>query len=134
MPPQGYSRCQRESGSAFALNAIVEGTALRLTRGTTEEVAIPTASGRGQRVHRCPACKVALWSTYGSPLLRFVRVGTLDDAAAVRPDVHIYTSTKLPWVVLDTDTPAFEGYYDRRTLWPAAANARLEAAKAAARG
>lgn len=125
--------CQRETGSAFALNAIVEATALTVTRGTTETVTIPTASGRGQTVHRCPACKVALFSSYGSPLVRFVRVGTLDDPARVPPDVHIYTTTKLPWVVLPEGARVFADYYDRRQEWPAASNARLEAAKASAR-
>lgn len=127
------SWCQRESGSAFALNAIVEATGLTVTQGTPEAVTIPTASGRGQTVHRCPACKVALYSTYGSPIVRFVRVGTLDDPAQVPPDVHIYTTTKLPWVVLPAEARVFDAYYDRRQEWPAESTARFEAAKAAAR-
>ena len=91
---------------------------------------LPSASGRGQRVWRCPTCKVALYSAYSSRAFRFVRVGTLDRPADCPPDVHIYTTTKLPWVVLPDDTPAFAEYYDMKLQWPAAAQDRHAAARA----
>jgi hypothetical protein len=125
--------CQRETGSAFALNAIIETDRLHLT-GAVEMVRLPSASGKGQEVARCPACKVALYSHYAGAgrLAAFVRVGTLDDPAACPPQVHIYTATKLPWVVLGQQVPVFEGYYSLRDLWPAAAQARRDAMKARA--
>ena len=112
--------CQRETGSAFALNAIIETEAMTVT-GKPEDVRLPSASGKGQIIARCPDCRVALWSVYAGtgPLFRFVRVGTLDDPGACPPSIHIYTSTKLPWVVIPDDgTPVMEEYYRRSTHWP----------------
>ena len=127
------SWCQRETGSAFAVNAIIEMDRLEVT-GAVEMVTLPSASGKGQEVARCPACKVALYSHYAGAgrLAAFVRVGTLDDPATCPPQVHIFTSTKLPWVALDGSVPVFEGYYSLREVWPKAAQARREAMKARA--
>jgi hypothetical protein len=120
------SWCQRESGAAFALNALIEADAVELLTGEPQWIDTPSASGKGQRIARCPSCLLALWSCYSGagPKLRFVRVGTLDQPAQCPPDIHIYTSTKLPWVVLDPRTPAVPEYYDRKQHWPAASLAR----------
>ena len=84
--------------------------------------------GRGtQRIWRCPTCQVALFSQYGRPEVRFVRGGTLDQPSSIEPDVHIYTRSKLPWITLPDSAPAFEVYYDSKTLWPAASLDRLAA-------
>lgn len=112
--------CQRQTGSAFVLNALIETDRIAMLAGVPEPVAVPTNSGRPHDIHRCPACRTALWSDYGGrPGLRFVRVGTLDDPAAIEPDVHIFTRTKLPWVVLPDGARAFEVYYDMKEEWPA---------------
>ena len=114
--------CQRESGSAFALNAMIETDRLERLAGTPELDDTPSASGRGQKFLRCPTCRIAVWSHYAGAgtAVAFVRVGTLDDPDALPPDVHIFTSSKQPWVVLPAGTPAFAEYYDRDTIWPAA--------------
>ena len=114
--------CQRESGSAFALNAMIETDRLERLAGTPELVDTPSASGRGQKFLRCPTCRIAVWSHYAGAgtAVAFVRVGTLDDPDALPPDVHIFTSSKQPWVVLPAGTPAFADYYDRDAIWPAA--------------
>jgi hypothetical protein len=113
--------CQRQTGSAFVINALIETDRIALLAGAPEPVGVPTDSGRTHDIYRCPACRIALWSDYGGrPALRFVRVGTLDDPAALAPDVHIYTRSKLPWVQLPEGVPAFEAYYRTETLWPAA--------------
>lgn len=125
--------CQRESGSAFALNALVESDRVELLHGEPETVPTPSASGKGQRIVRCPQCRVALWSHYsgGGDAVRFVRVGTLDAPDALPPDVHIYTMSKQPWVVLPSGAPAFAEFYDPATVWTAQARDRYRAAKAA---
>lgn len=111
--------CQRESGASFALNAMIESDRVEIVGDEPEIVLTPSASGRGQRIARCPDCRVALWSHYAGngPLMRFVRVGTLDDPDALPPDVHIFTASKQPWVVLSPDTPAFAEYYERERVW-----------------
>jgi len=113
--------CQRESGSAFALNAMIEADRVELLGGAPEAVMTPSNSGKGQKYWRCPKCRIALWSNYAGAgdLVNFVRVGTLDDAAKFPPDIHIFTSTKQPWVVLPPGTPVVPEYYDRKQYWPA---------------
>ncbi len=120
--------CQRESGSAFALNALIEASNLELTAGETEGVATPTASGRGQEVHRCPDCKVAVWSFYGGfKQMAFLRVGSLDNPDAMPPDLHIWTSSKQPWLRLPDGAKAVDEYYKAAEVWPEASLARRKA-------
>ena len=120
--------CQRQTGSAFVLNLLIEADRVELVAGDPQPVDVPRDDGSVQRIFRCPACQVAVFSQYGRPAIRFVRAGTLDDPSAVRPDVHIYTRSKVGWVELPEDVPAFEAYYDTRALWPAASLERLRAA------
>jgi len=121
--------CQRQTGSAFVLNAVIETDRVAILAGAPEPIAVPTDSGRPHRIFRCPACQIAVWSEYGGvAVLRFVRVGTLDQPSALAPDVHIYTRSKQPWVKLPEGVPAFEAYYDSKTLWPAESLERRRAA------
>ena len=119
--------CQREMGTAFALNALIETDRVELLAGPVDVVDTPTHSGNGQRIARCPTCRVAVWSHYGSPLLSFVRVGTLDDPDAFPPDIHIFTSTRQPWVQLSGDVPVVPEYYRSAQMWPAASLERRRA-------
>jgi hypothetical protein len=123
--------CQRETGSAFALNAMIEAGRVELLQGEVEVVNTPTHSGKGQRVSRCPTCRVAVWSNYAGAgdTIRFVRVGTLDRADLLSPDIHIFTSTKQPWVLLPTGVPAMAEYYKAAEHWPAASLERRAALK-----
>lgn len=120
--------CQRETGSAFVLNALIETTHVELISGTPEIIDTPTESGNGQQIHRCPTCKIALWSVYSGagPDFRFVRVGTLEDPDTCPPDIHIFTESKQPWVILPPDTPAMPQYYRRDDHWPAESLARRQ--------
>jgi hypothetical protein len=123
--------CQRQTGSAFVLNALIETDRIEILSGKPEPVRVPTDSGRPHDVYRCPKCQIALWSDYGGrPRLRFVRVGTLDEPQAMPPDVHIFTRSKQPWVKLPDGVPAFEVYYDSKALWPPESLARRDAALA----
>ena len=112
--------CQRETGSAFVLNAMIETDRVALLQGAPELVLTPSASGKGQKIARCPTCRVAVWSHYSGAgdAIRFVRVGTLDRPGDVPPDIHIFTATKQPWVQLPAGVPAVPEYYDRRLFWP----------------
>ena len=123
--------CQRQTGSAFVINLLIEADRVELLRGEPEVVPVPRSGGKRQRIWRCPTCRIALYSQYTSPRIRFVRGGSLDDPAAVSPDVHIFTRSKLPWVTLPDSVPAFDVYYDTAKLWPAASLERLRAAGAA---
>jgi hypothetical protein len=113
--------CQRETGSAFVINAMIEADRVELLAGEPLVVDTPSESGKGQRIARCPRCFVALWSNYSGAgqHVRFVRVGTLDHPDALPPDIHIFTAAKQPWVQLPPGVPAVPGYYDRTQYWPA---------------
>jgi len=125
--------CQRESGAAFALNAMIEARHVVLRAGAPETIDTPTESGKGQQVSRCPRCKVALWSVYAGagPRFRFIRVGVLETPDAYPPDIHIYTESKQPWVILPKGIPAVKEYYRREDYWPPASLERRRAAMAA---
>jgi hypothetical protein len=119
--------CQRQTGSAFVINALIESDRVELVAGEPVVVDAPRDDGSAQRIFRCPRCQVAVYSEYGRPEVKFVRAGTLDQPASVAPDVHIFTRSKLPWVTLPESVPAVEVYYDRHELWPAASLERLDA-------
>jgi hypothetical protein len=118
--------CQRESGASFALNAMIESDRVCVLTGEPDLVDTPSASGRGQQIVRCPNCRIALWSHYAGagPVIRFVRVGTLDAPDHLPPDIHIFCASKQPWIILPADTPAVPEYYDRDLHWPAESLAR----------
>jgi hypothetical protein len=121
--------CQRETGSAFAVNALIEADRVHVAAGRPVSILTPSASGQGQTIWRCPACQVALWSNYGgNAAIRFVRAGTLDRPGAISPDIHIYAASKLPWVPIPAGARAVARFYDYESTWPAEAWARRAAA------
>jgi hypothetical protein len=124
--------CQRETGASFALNAMIEADRITLTSAEPEPVDTPSASGKGQRIFRCPRCRVAVWSNYAGAgaAVRFVRVGTLDNPDALPPQVHIFTASKQPWVVLPAGARVFDEYYDAKSEWSADSLARRDALRA----
>ncbi|MFK8049608.1 MAG: GFA family protein [Halioglobus sp.] len=112
--------CQRETGSAFAINALIESDKVVVVKGAAQSISIPSNSGIGQNISRCPSCKTALWSNYGAAkeAVSFLRVGTLNSPDAFPPDIHIFTSTKQKWVQLDSTIPVVAEYYQRSKYWP----------------
>lgn len=121
--------CQKQTGGAFAINAMIETSRIEMLAGEPVVIEMPSPSGRGHEVHRCPKCDVALWSNYGRRTwMRFVRVATLDEPHAIKPDAHIFTRSRVPWVTLSEDIPAFEIYYDTPKQWSPESLARLAAA------
>ena len=125
--------CQRETGASFALNAHDRSRSGRTAVRRARVVVTPSISGKGQRISRCPTCRIAVWSNYAGAgdRFRFVRVGTLDEPDRLPPDVHIFTMSKQPWVVLPPGVPAVEEFYDRTKIWSAASLARWRAATGA---
>ena len=120
--------CQRQTGSAFVLNALIEADRVTLLAGAPEPISMPTDSGHPHDIYRCPACQTALWSDYGRRrVMLFLRVGTLDEPAALEPDVHIFTRSKLPWVGLPAGARVYKVYYNTAKLWPPESLARRQA-------
>ncbi|NHK29296.1 GFA family protein [Parvularcula flava] len=122
------SDCQCQTGGAFAINAIIETANVEILDGTPVPQAMPTSSGRPHIVWRCETCQTALWSDYGArEVMIFVRVQTLDKRHTIKPDAHIFIRSKVPWVTIPDDQPAFEIFYDLPTQWSAESLARREA-------
>ena len=128
------SWCQRETGTAFALNAMVEADRVQLLQGEVELVDTNSASGKGQKIARCPRCHVALWSHYpqSGTAISFLRVGSLDEPNRCPPDIHIYTSTKQAWLSLPADARAAAEFYNVPEVWPMESLKRYAQAKAKA--
>jgi hypothetical protein len=124
--------CQRQTGSAFVINLLIEADRVELLGRAPQAVDVPRDDGSTQQIFRCPTCRVAVYSEYGRPEVRFVRAGTLDEPRDVTPDVHIFTKSKVGWVTLPESVPAVGIYYDRNELWPADSLRRLEAVFASA--
>ena len=122
------SYCQQQSGSAFAINAMIEASEVALLKGSLETIDTPTPSGRGQKIHRCEKCKIAMWSNYGGAgdAVNFVRVGTLDNPDSCPPDIHIYTSTKRAWVELSEGKPVVPEFYSSSEYWPVGSIKRMK--------
>jgi hypothetical protein len=125
--------CQRQTGSAFVINVLIETDRVELLAGDPQPVPVPRSGGKKQKIWRCPTCQIALYSQYTRASVRFVRAGTLDDPASVAPDVHIFTRSKVPWVEIPEGVPAFNVYYDTNKLWPPASLERLNALMASRR-
>jgi hypothetical protein len=111
--------CQRETGTAFALNALYEADRVTHLAGEPDIVLTPSLSGKGQRIARCPSCRVGIWSNYpqAGPIVRFVRVGSLDEPDRIPPDIHIFTSSKQPWLTLPPDAKMVAEFYDLESTW-----------------
>ncbi|WP_395016606.1 GFA family protein [Dongia sp.] len=122
--------CQKQTGGAFAINALIERSCIELDDGSQEplRITMPTESGRPHDIYRCAKCQTALWSDYGRRgVMVFVRVSTLDQAHNIVPDAHIFTRSKAPWVVLPPGARSFDVYYDMKKEWPKESLARRAA-------
>ena len=113
--------CQRQTGTAFALNALFAACQLNILSGSVDDIKTESPSGKGQSIARCPMCRIALWSSYFMGGIKkgilFVRVGTLDNPDQFPPDVHIFTTNKQPWVKIPEHAPIFEEFYDYEKIW-----------------
>jgi hypothetical protein len=116
--------CQRQTGSAFAINILIERERVEVT-GETETVGVARDGGGVQTIYRCPSCRVAVWSEYTHPTIWFVRSGTLDEPRTVTPDVHIFTRSKVDWVQLPQGARTFDVFYDVPREWPRASLERI---------
>jgi hypothetical protein len=124
--------CQRETGTAFALNAMIEADRVETLDGEVKVVDTPSNSGKGQKISRCPKCRIAVWSNYAGAgsTVRFVRVGSLDEPDRLPPDIHIFTMSKQPWVRLPEGVPAVPEFYDAKKMWPAESLTRRDVLRA----
>ncbi len=119
--------CQRLTGSAFVINVWIERRFVKVASPAPKSFRLAGGTGQHHDVFFCSSCGTYLWSRYqiapGDAL--FVRAGTLDTPAAVRPDVHIFTRSKLPWLELPEGVRAFPEGYKIEDVWSAESKERL---------
>ena len=122
--------CQRITGGPFVINIWIERRFVGTNGAKLGSFELRGGSEKPHEVFFCPTCGVFLWSRYaiapGDCL--FVRAGTLDRPDRIKPDVHIFTRTKLPWIELPKDALAFESIYTIADVWPPSSLERLRAA------
>jgi hypothetical protein len=119
--------CQRLTGGPFVINIWIEKKFVETGAVAPKSCRLAGGSGKPNEVFFCERCGTTLWSRYDivpSECL-FVRAGTLDDPAAVTPDVHIFTRSKLPWLELPETARAFPTIYKIDEVWPAESRERL---------
>jgi hypothetical protein len=125
--------CQRQTGTGFAVNALIEADRVEVLKGTVVEITVDSPSGAKQRIARCPVCQVAVWSNYLcladdlGESIRFIRVGTLDEPHRLPPDVHIFASSRQPWLSLPVDADVYDDFYVISETWTADSFQRREA-------
>ena len=125
--------CQRLTGSAFVTNIWIERKFVDAGRSNPQSFRLKGGTGQPHDVYFCAVCGTYLWGHYhagGDTLL--VRVGTLDDPSPFKPDVHIFTRSKLPWFEVPKGVPAFEAFYKLDDVWSAESLKRLQLNRRAA--
>lgn len=112
--------CQRQTGSAFGVNLLIEAEHVELLGNEPVAREVPSGSGKGQAIHYCAACGSSVWSVYhaAGDGVRFVRGGTLDDPTLTVPSAHIWTESKAPWVVIPDSMPQFAQFFGGKDIVP----------------
>lgn len=119
-------QCQRVTGTAFVMNAVVEKTRLEILSGGVANYHFPDTC---HTVFFCPECVTYVWSEYKNGAFndcRFVRVGTLNEPDRLPPDVHIFTESAQPWVHIPSDAAKFDRFYSIKEQWAGDSLARME--------
>lgn len=122
------SFCQRMTGSAFSVNALLESDRVFRLGQEPEAVPTPSALPAGQIAHRCGTCRVRVWSTHASlgPRVALIHAGCMDEPTAFEPELHCFVSNKMPWVIVPDGVPSFDLSYSAKELWSEHALARLQ--------
>jgi hypothetical protein len=120
--------CQNQTGGAFVINAIIEAKNIKKLKGSLSRISMFPKGHRPHDIYRCKKCKIAVWSDYGRrKKMLFVRVSTFDKPHKFKPDAHIFTRSKVPWVKIPKSMPAFKIFYDLEKQWPKKSLKRREA-------
>ena len=101
--------CQRQSGSAFGMTLVVSEEDFQLTKGDVKTYSLKSAAGRPKLGAFCPNCGTRI---YHKPEWRkgmvSVKPGTLDDTSGLKPTLHLWTSSKQPWITISEGVEAYE--------------------------
>lgn len=104
--------CQKQSASAFGISVIVKRSDLRV-QGEVKVWSRATDRGGTLACAFCPVCGSRLWhEPVGASETISVKGGSLDQPPDLRSVSHIWTSRKLPGVIVPKTTAQFPGEPD----------------------
>jgi hypothetical protein len=101
--------CQRTTGSPYSMELMVADDGFEI-EGSLSSYVVTGDSGKPVTRWFCSACGSGIYlESAADPGYVFLKVGSLDDASWVKPDVHIYTAAKQPWTHISDGLPEYEG-------------------------
>ena len=110
--------CQTQSGSAFGLAARFPKEHFKLTRGALASFEYPGTQGHSFSNSFCQNCGTRIHHVHSRfPNLVSLKPGTLDDAGWLRPELHVFTRSAQPWVMIPDDVPAYETMPEDRSIF-----------------
>jgi hypothetical protein len=100
--------CRKQSASAFGMSFIVPRDGFRVTGGTPQFWIRNADSGRHVKCAFCPQCGSRLWhERSGVAGTVSIKAGSLDEAVDFSTAIHIWTSRKLPGLVIPPDAEQY---------------------------
>jgi len=107
------THCQKASGGAGSVNAVLPSSALRVTQGTPKRYDAKADSGRTLHRFFCGGCGSPIYSQRESrPDTIVLRAGTLDKPAAAKITANIWTKSAQPWAHIDPASKQFPAQPD----------------------
>jgi len=98
--------CRRAAGSPVVAWATFDRSGFHVTHGTLAEFRSSAPVTRGF----CAACGSCLTYRHEArPAEIDVTLATLDEAAHLAPQVHVWVADKLPWMRIEDGLPQFPG-------------------------
>ena len=107
------THCQKASGAAGSVNAVVPRAALKITQGTAKRYDAKADSGRTLYRYFCGDCGSPIYSQRATaPETAVLRAGTLDSAGDMKITANIWTRSARPWATIDPASTRFPGQPD----------------------
>lgn len=100
--------CQKQSASAFGISVEVPKSRFRLERGKVRTWSRRTDSGRTLDCTFCAVCGSRLWHESPERDELSVKGGSLDQPVDLGTAIHIWTSRKLPGVLIPEGARQFD--------------------------
>jgi hypothetical protein len=100
------AKCRQTTGAAFKPMAGIQFGKLRLTSGSDQMLSV---GHKGARDIHCGRCGSLLYSVVRDGAYVHVAMGTLIDTPSIRPEKHIFVSSKASWFEITDDLPQFKG-------------------------
>jgi hypothetical protein len=100
--------CRRTTGGAFNVGVRMRTAGLKIVSGSVKGYAKTGSSGNLITREFCPECGSPLFTRSAAhPQLVFVKAGSIDDPAKVKPTHQIWTEMAVPWSHIPDNLPGY---------------------------